>query len=213
MPTGGIRVLVVDDHEVVRAGITALLARQDGLRVVGEAGSAEEALRSAAARGADVVVLDYRLPGMDGARACEALLRRQPDTRVVIFTGFSAPEIVRACVAAGAHAYLTKEEDTPALPEAVRAVARGLGVFGSNVSSLVGGWARAAGTAGAQGAMDPAEVSLLSLLAEGLTNREIGARIHVSEHTVKVRLRRLMRKLGVARRSEAVAAAHDQGVI
>lgn len=209
MPQGAIRVLVADDHEAVRAGVTAVLSREPDIQVIGAVSSAEEVLRAAGQ--ADVVVLDYRLPDADGARACARVLRHHPEVRVVVLSALAAPRAVRACVAAGARGFISKDADADEMPDVIRAVARGQAVYGAEVADQVLEWAQAAGTSPDN--LEPVEVLLLDLLSQGCSNREIGQRIQLSEHTVKVRLRRLMHKLGVARRSEAVAAALRQGVI
>lgn len=209
MPQGVIRVVVCDDHEAIRAGVAAVLAREPDLEVVAAVATAEEAI--SAARWADVAILDYRLPDSDGAAACAQIRRRRPETAVVVLSALATPEAARVCVAAGARGFVAKDADSAELAEVVRAVARGQAVLGAAVACCVGQWAHAAGAA--PGALEPAEVVLLEQLAQGCSNREIGARLRVSEHTVKVRLRRLMRKLGVARRAEAVAAALRDGVI
>lgn len=205
--------MVIDDHQVVRAGICAVLGREADVEIVGSFGSAEEAVGPVRNRRVDVVVCDYRLPGADGAWACAQIRRKAPGARVVMLSGFATPESIRACLAAGAAAYLAKEDDPTHLLTVVREVAAGLGVFSGPATGLIGKWAAEAASAGLPGAPNPTERMLLALLAQGLSNRQIGERLRVSEHTVKVRLRTLMRKLGVARRSEAVAVALRQGVI
>lgn len=209
MPQGAIRVVVADDHEAVRAGVAAVLGREADLRVTRAVGTAAEAVR--AAGWADVVILDYRLPDADGATAC-AQIRRRPETAVVVLSALSTPEAARACIAAGAGAFVSKDADAAELADVVRAVARGQAVLGAEVAPHLARWAQAAAGADPQ-ALEPAEVALLELLAQGCSNRDIGAQLGVSEHTVKVRLRRVMAKLGVAGRAEAVAAAMRDGVI
>lgn len=206
--------MVVDDHEVVRAGIAALLEREPGVEVVGTAGSGEELLAHLDGLVPDVVVLDHRLPGMSGAAACREIVRRRPATGVVVLTTFLDDGVIHACLAAGARAYLAKGASGSDLAHAVRAVARGEAVLAPQVVDRVLEWARRAKAIYQEGeSLAPHEVVVLSLAAQGMSNPEIGRRLKLSEGTIKAYLRSAMRKLGVTERAQAVAAGIRRGVI
>lgn len=208
-----IRVMVVDDHEVVRSGITSLFARESDLKVVGEASSGEQALVVIESLRPDVVILDQRLPGMTGAETCREIVRRWPGIGVLMLTSFASDEVIHASLVAGARGYLTKNVDTTDLPRAVRAVARGESVLAPSVTERVINWARKAKAAHVGTSLSPRDVEILSLLAEGMSNRELASRLGMREATIKANVQATMRKLGVSRRWEAVAAAIDRGVI
>lgn len=209
-----IRVLVVDDHEVVRSGIATLLERDTGLRVVGMASSAEEALESLASAKPHVVLLDYRLQGMSGTAACREIVRRHPEISVVILTSYLEDDIIHASLVAGARGYVLKNASRSDLVHTVRAVARGEAVLAPEVTERVIEWARRS-KAIHHGAdlLAPNEVEIVSLVAQGFSNREIAGKLRTSEHSVKLHLRSSMRKLGAKRRQEAVAIALRKGVI
>lgn len=209
-----IRVLVVDDHEVVRAGILALIERASDVEVVASVSSGEEALELLDALAPDVVVLDHGLPGIRGAAVCREIVRRRPRTSVVILTSYLEDGVIHACLAAGARAYLVKDADATDLVRAIRAVARGEAVLAPQVVDRVLEWARRAKAIHEGGvSLDASEGLVLSLVAQGMSNREIARRVRVSEGTVKATLRSAMRKLGVTQRAHAVAAGIQRGVI
>lgn len=209
-----IRVMVVDDHEVVRTGIAAVLEREPDVSVVGTAASGEEALERLEADAPAVVVIDHRLGGMSGAATCREIVRRRPSTSVVILTSYIDDSVIHACLQAGARAYLLKDATGPDLVHAVRAVARGEAILAPEVVDRVVEWARRAKAIHQDGeSLAAHEIVVLGLAAKGISNREIGRRLHVSEATVKAYLRSVMRKMGVRQRAHAVAAAIRKGVI
>jgi DNA-binding NarL/FixJ family response regulator len=208
-----IRVYVVDDHEVVRAGLKALLERSAEFIVCGMAPSAERAFAQIDVLNPDVVVLDHRLPEMSGVLACREIQRRWPEVRVMMLTSTDMDDVVFACLAAGATGYLLKQAATQSVIEAVRAVARGETVLAPEVVERIVDWVRRAQVPGGDGFLNPQEVVALSLFAQGRTNREVARSLGVSEGTVKGYLRHLKQKLGAHDRSEAVAAGIRRGVI
>lgn len=213
-PAVPVRLMVVDDHEVVRAGIETLLARESGIKIVGSFGSGEEALQALDEGKPDVVLLDYRLPGVSGAATCREILKRRPETAVVILTTYMDDDVIHACIVAGARGYVLKDAQKSDLAHTVRAAARGESILASEVTKRVLEWARRAKAIHQGGdPLAPHEVEILSLVAKGMSNREIGDKLHTSEHSVKVHLRAIMRKLGAARREEAVAIAIRRGAI
>ena len=197
-----IRVLVVDDHPVVRGGVVGWLAAQPDIDVVGEAGDGLEALAMVAALTPDVVLMDLRMPRMDGATATGRLAANHPAVRVLVLTTYDTDaDIVRA-VEAGATGYLLKDTPLPQLADAVRAAARGETVLAPPVAARLVSRMRAP----AADAPTARELEVLAGVARGLTNAEIGRELFISETTVKFHVGNLMRKLDVSRRAEAVYA-------
>lgn len=209
-----LRVLVVDDHGVVREGLVALLQRESDLDVVGSARSGTEALELVERLAPAIVVMDFKLPDMRGEVLCEQILRRRPQTRVVVLTADPTLEALRSSLAAGALTLLTKDVGIDDLPHAIRATAHGSGILSATVAHRIAEWARSAADAPHNGTgFSKQEILILSLASEGLSNREIADRLRVSQHTAKAYLRSIMRKLRVSRREEAVSAAIEKGLI
>lgn len=203
------RVLVVDDHPVVRGGLVGWLAAQEDLEVVGEAGDGQEALALVAATQPDVVLMDLRMPRMDGVTATERLAVSHPAVRVLVLTTYDTDaDIVRA-VAAGATGYLLKDAPLPQLADAVRAAARGETVLAPPVA------ARLVSRMRAPAAEEPTarELEVLGGVARGLTNAEIGRELFIGEATVKTHLLRVFAKLGVDDRTRAVMVAVERGLL
>jgi DNA-binding NarL/FixJ family response regulator len=209
-----IKALVVDDHEVVRTGIAALLGREPDIEIVGTVASGEEALEMLCVLLPDVVILDHRLRGMSGAATCREIMRRRPATSVIGLTTFLEDAIIHQFLAAGARGYLLKDTRKADLVHAVRSVARGETILGAQIIDRVVRWAyRAKALYEDPSSLAPQEVLALSLAAEGLSNREIAEEMRMSSATVKLYLRTAMRKLGARQRAEAVAAGIRLGVI
>ena len=204
-----IRVLVVDDHPVVRGGLVGWLAAQADLDVVGEAGDGLEALAQVAATRPDVVLMDLRMPRMDGVTAIERLAASHPAVRVLVLTTYDTDaDIVRA-VAAGATGYLLKDAPLPLLADAVRAAARGETVLAPPVAARLVSRMRAP----AAEAPTARELEVLAGVARGLTNAEIGRELFIGEATVKTHLLRVFAKLGVDDRTRAVMVAVERGLL
>ncbi|MEV6524880.1 response regulator transcription factor [Longispora sp. NPDC051575] len=203
------RVLLVDDHPVVRAGLRALLTGQPGLEVIGEASTGEEGVALAAALRPDVVLMDLQLgPGIDGVTATERVLALAYPPRVLILTTYDTDaDIVRA-VAAGATGYLLKDAPPEELFRAVRAAAAGETVLSGPVASRLARRVREPGVT-----LSPREVEILQLLAEGLTNEQIAGRLFISRATVKTHLVHIFGKLGVDSRTAAVTTAMERRLI
>lgn len=207
-----IRILVVDDHPVVREGLIAILGDDPEFAVCGQAGNATEALAEAERLHPDVVVLDVRLPGATGIEVCKDLATNVPATRVVMLTSFPNDGVMMNAFAAGARGFVLKESEPAVIRQGVRTVAEG----GTYADPKVAGKLVALATKGrrAKGPFDLTlqEMRVLELLPRGLTNHEIGDRLGIGENTVKTHLRNLMRKLGARDRVEAAAIALREGL-
>lgn len=202
------RILVVDDHEVVRQGLRSLLERQEGFEVVGEAGSVAEAIEAALHLNPDVVVMDVRLPDGSGVEACREIRAIKPSIKVLMLTSYPDEEAVFDSIMAGASGYVLKQVRAKELVGAIRRVGQGESLLDPMVTQKVLERIRSMGEqkAEAQGpALTPQEEKILALIAEGKTNREIAAELFLSEKTVKNYVSGILDKLGVARRAEAAA--------
>jgi len=214
-----LRLLVVDDHAVVRAGLCSLLGDEPDLRVVAEADSGREAVRQARALEPDVVVLDVRMGSDDGdssgIEACREIKAALPDTRVIMFTSFGERESVLAAVMAGADGFLTKTVSRGKLLEAIRAVGQGESILDSHVTRDVidrlAGLSRAPARQG--DTLSEREKEVLGLITEGYTNKEIAAALVLSPFTARNHVTHILEKLGVSRRSEAAAQAVYLGLV
>ncbi len=208
-----IRVAVVDDHEVVRVGLSGLLQSQPDYEWVGEAATVADALRLMRETSVDVLLLDIRLPDGSGVDVCRTWRENQPDTRIIMLTSFGDDDLLFASLEAGAAGYLLKNARGRTLLEAIRTVADGGSILDPAVADKV--LRRATQPAAAQDPLDELtaqERRILSLIADGLTNREIGAQVFLSEKTVKHYVSNILSKLGLARRAEAAAyLARRQG--
>lgn len=204
-----IRVLVVDDHPVVRSGLVGMLDVADDLEVVGEAADGEEALVRVAALRPDVVLMDLRMPRLDGAGATARIVADHPASRVLVLTTYDTDtDIVRA-VEAGATGYLLKDTPRSQLVDAVRAAARGETVLAPPVAARLVSRMR---TPAAE-PLSPREVEVLAAVARGLSNAEIGRELFIGEATVKTHLQRAFAKLGVDDRTRAVTVAMERGFL
>src|SRR5689334_20503120 len=207
--TSSVRVFLVDDHEVVRRGVAEVLEDDPGITVAGEAGTVAEAFARVPAVRPDVVVVDMRLPDGDGADLCRGLRARMPELRCLVLTSFSEQEALHAARRAGASGFLLKQVRGAALVSAVRTVASG----GTLFDQVAAGPARsrAPGAAGADriGLLTDQERTVLRLIGEGLTNRQIGVRMGLAEKTVKNYTSHLLAKLGLERRTQAAILATE----
>ncbi|WP_327259010.1 MULTISPECIES: response regulator transcription factor [unclassified Streptomyces] len=218
------RIVVVDDHEVVRAGFAGLLDTQPDFMVVGTASDGAEAVRVCAEQRPDVVLMDVRMPGTDGIEATARIRAAAPDgggPRILVLTTFDLDEHVYDALAAGAGGFLLKDVTAERLFDAVRVVAAGEALLAPTVTRrLIGEFARMRRTAPAPAsptapltALTPRETEVLRLIAEGLSNPEIAARLSVSEETVKTHVSRILNKLGLRDRTQAVVAAYESGLV
>jgi DNA-binding NarL/FixJ family response regulator len=202
-----IRVLIVDDHPVVRAGLTGILTGTEGLEVVGEAGSGEEAIARAENLRPDVVLMDLRMPGCGGVEATRRITG--PKCRVVVLTTYETDADILRAVEAGAVGYLLKDSPGIDLVTAIRLAARGETVLAPSVAARLVASVRSPGG----DTLSPREIEVLKLVADGLSNPDIGRRLHISEATVKTHLLRTYGKLGVDDRTAAVTTAIRRGIL
>ncbi|MFH0245707.1 response regulator [Streptomyces sp. HK10] len=209
MTDPAIRLLLADDHPVVRAGLRAVLETEPGIDVVAEAATAEEAVARAAGGGIDVVLMDLQFGGgMNGAEATAAITARPSAPRVVIVTTYDTDADTLPAIEAGATGYLLKDAPPEDLAAAVRTAAAGRTTLAPAVAYRLMNRLRTPGTA-----LTRRETEVLALVAEGLSNQAVGARLHLTEGTVKSHLARVYAKLGVESRTAAVAAATELGLI
>ena len=200
--------LVVDDHPVVRDGIVGMVGSAEDIDVIGEASDGVEAVALALVHAPDVVLMDLRMPRMDGVAALREFARLGITSRVVVLTTFDADADVLPAIAAGATGYLLKDATRDELLDAIRAAAAGRTVLASEVASRLVGRVRAPEAS----LLTPRELEILALVAEGTTNRAAGDRLHLSEATVKTHLLSVYAKLGVGDRAAAVAEGFRRGL-
>ncbi len=205
-----IRILLVDDHAVVREGVRALLEQRPGMRIVGEAGSAGDALARIEALAPDVVVMDMKMPGMPAIEAIAEIRRRLPSCNVLVFTSYAEDSQVRDALAAGATGYLLKDTLGDDLVRAVREVAAGHAWLHPQAQRQMLDWMRRPPSG--IDALTAREHTVLVLLAEGLSNKLIARRLDLTEGTVKGYVSQVLDKLGVADRTQAALLAHREGL-
>jgi two-component system, NarL family, response regulator DevR len=205
--TADLKVMIVDDHEVVREGLRALLNRRPGMTVVGEAGTVAAAIATAAETEPNVVVMDVRLPDGSGVEACREIRAARPETRMIMLTSYADDEAVIASIMAGASAYLLKQTRGQQLAEAIEAVAGGASLLDPQVTRRVLEQMRnmATATPDKTAQLTENEMKILHLIAEGKTNREIAGEVYLSDKTVKNYVSSILSKLNLKRRSEAAA--------
>ncbi len=210
-----IRVLLVDDHPIVRQGVRSVLASHPDIVVVGEADSGTALFAALAERQPDVILLDVRLPGLNGVEITQRLKREWPAVKVIILTTYEDEEYLFGALRAGAEGYLLKSASPEVLASAIRQVAAGERLLSPALVGKVmrefGALARA--QAQTEAGLSPQEIEVLRLIAAGATNREIADRLYWSEVTVKRKVQDILEKLGVANRPQAVAEALRRGLL
>jgi DNA-binding NarL/FixJ family response regulator len=207
-----VRVLVVDDHPVVRSGLIGMLAVTDDIEVVGEAGDGEEALALVESTRPDVVLMDLRMPRRDGVSATGAIVSGYPSTKVLVLTTYDTDTDILHAVEAGATGYLLKDTPHAELLDGIRAASRGETVLAPPVAARLMSRLR---TPAAPAAVQPSprELEVLAAVARGLSNAEIGRELFIGEATVKTHLQRLFTKLDVDDRTHAVTVAIERGLL
>jgi DNA-binding NarL/FixJ family response regulator len=201
-----IRILIVDDHPVVQAGLTSMLNTHDGIEVVGSASGGREALKLLEQNEADILLLDLRMPGMSGIEILQAMKTMKSNVRAIVLTSFETDENIYRAVQAGAHGFLLKDTSQQQMLEAIISVHAGKRFIPRDIAArLADRMLRSNLTA--------RELEILTMLAKGLTNKQIGCALTISENTVRNHLKCVMSKLEVSDRTEAVAVAIQQGII
>ena len=201
-----IRILIVDDHPVVRAGLSSMLATQPGIEVVGSASSGEEALAMVRRDMPDLLLLDLRMPGMSGIDTLLALKEMKASARVIILTSFEMDENIYRAVQAGALGYLLKDTSQTQMLEAIATVNSGRRYIPSQIAARLAERMMRSN-------LTPRELEILEMLAKGLTNKQIGAALSISDNTVRNHVNSIMEKMEVCDRTEAVAVAMQQGIL
>ncbi|MGW4772515.1 response regulator transcription factor [Nocardia sp. NPDC004278] len=203
------RVFLVDDHHIVRRGVSDLISAEPDLEVIGEAGTVSQAMARIPALRPDVVVLDVRLPDGNGIELCRELLNQQPELRCLILTSFTDEQAMLDAILAGARGYVVKDIDTLELIDAIREVGAGKSLLDNRAAAALMAKLREEATSksGPLATLTDQERTLLELLGEGLTNRQIASRMFLAEKTVKNYVSRLLTKLGVERRTQAAVLA------
>ncbi len=204
-----LRILVVDDHEVVRRGLKAILEGHPGWAVVGEASSGREAVEKAAALKPQVIILDMSMPGLNGLEATRGILKAHPEAQVLVLTQHDSEQLVRAFLQAGAQGYLVKSDAARELLPAVESLQQGRPFFTSKVARMVlDGYIKGLeAEEGPRSSLTPSERQIVQLLAEGNTNKEIAAQLNLAVKTVETHRAHIMRKLEIHSVSELVRYA------
>lgn len=209
------RILLVDDHEVVRLGLKALLDRHPDFDVVGEASSAHEAIEQVGRLRPDVVVMDIRLPGTSGIEACEEIVKQYPESKVIMLTSYAEDEMLFSAIRAGASGYILKQIGGEDLVRALESIGRGEALLDPAVTQRVFQQVRKAGKdeeASAFAHISQQEKHVLLLVSEGRTNREIAKALFLGEGTVRNYVSSILSKLGVSNRAEAAAYAVEHNL-
>jgi len=209
-----IKILIADDHPYVREGLLSMLKRERDFVVVGEAGNGVEAVSKAKELSPDVVLMDLRMPEMDGVEAMNQIREAKPDTKFVILTTYSDDDYIFRGIAAGARAYLLKDAPREDLFKAIRAVHLGESLIQPVVASKVlDRLTELSRRAPSSDELSEREMEVLQLMAKGAANKEIGAMLHISQSTVKTHISNIFQKLGVNDRTGAVTEALKRGII
>ena len=209
-----IRILVADDHPIVRDGLIAILNTQPDFAVIGEAATGPETVERVTALRPDVVLLDLEMPEIDGVEALRRLRETSPDVRVIVFTAFDTDERILSAVRAGARGYLLKGAPREEIFQAIRVVHAGSSLLQPIVASkLMRQFSQEQAALPGPETLTPRELEVLRLLAQGLENKEIAAELVISERTVKFHVSSIQGKLGAGNRTEAVVIAAKQGLI
>lgn len=206
-----VRLVLVDDHRVVRQGLRSILDPDPRFEVVGEAGSGEEALRLLFELTPDAVILDLHLPDAAGAEICQRIIELRPKVTVLILTAFVDRQLVDACLRAGARGYLLKDAENLHLEEQILAAVRGQTPLDPRAAGIVADFLRQHSPPSDQ--LSPREMEVLQLIAQDLTNREIGAKLYISVNTVKQHVKKILAKLEARNRVEAILKARERNLL
>ena len=214
MTADSIRILIADDHPIMRQGLATVLDQEEDLKVVGQASNGVEAVSEASRLHPDVILMDLQMPVMDGVEAIQQIKQEDPDVGIIILTTYDTDENIFRGVEAGARAYLLKDTPPQEVLKAIRAVHQGESLIQPSVASrLLDRFAQLSRASPTDGGLSSREVEVLQLTARGIVNKEIAAQLLIGESTVKTHLIHIFNKLGVKGRTEAVAEATRRGII
>jgi len=209
-----IRLLIIDDHEMVREGLKAMLLAEPDFAIVGDAANAEQALELIERLRPDIVLLDVRLPGVSGIEVCRIVTEQYPETAVIILTTFTDENLIAQSIQAGARGFIIKDIERFDLKRAIRAVARGEAAIDTKAAVAVFAQLRRTPQLSQEPLPEPLssqQIVILRLVAQGLSSREIATQLYLSENTVKGYVQEILHRLGVKNRTEAVMVAVKQG--
>lgn len=214
-----IRLIIIDDHEMVREGLKAILVAEPDFSIVGDAANAEQALELIEHLRPDIVLLDVRLPGVSGIEVCRIVTEQYPATAVIILTTFTEEQVIAQCIQAGAKGFILKDVERFDLKRAIRAVARGEAAIDTKAAAAILAQLRRVGDhKGRPYKKEPfteplssQQIVILRLVAQGLSSREIATQLYLSENTVKGYVQEILHRLSVKNRTEAVMVAVKQG--
>ncbi|GHO41992.1 response regulator [Ktedonospora formicarum] len=209
-----IRLLLIDDHEMVREGLKAMLMTEPDFRIVGDAATAAQALELIEHLKPDIALLDVRLPDVSGVEVCRTVTMRFPGTAVIILTTFTDEKLVAECIQAGARGYIIKDIERFDLKRSIRAVARGEGAIDSKTAAILMTQLRRAPQTNPELPLEPLsaqQLVILRLVAQGLSSREIAKKLYLSENTIKGYVQEILHRLNVKNRTEAVMVAVKHG--
>ena len=207
-----IKLLIVDDHAIVRQGLTSMLSEEPDFEIVGEAADGAAAMKAVDKLKPNIVLLDLRMPGIDGIDVCREISANHPDVRVIILTAFLDSDTINRCIQAGAKGYVIKDVERTDLKRSIRDVANGEAVLDRKVHTVVVERLKRESDRN-RPVLTEREVSILKLMAEGFTNRQIATKLYVSEGTIKDQLQKIMDKLGASNRVSALYVATKEGLI
>ncbi len=209
-----IHLLIIDDHEMVREGLKAILTTEPDFEIVGDAASAEQAFELIERLSPDIILLDIRLPGTSGIEVCRTVSERYPESAVIILTTFTDESLVAQCIQAGARGFIVKDIERFDLKRSIRAVARGEAAIDPKAAVAVLAQLRRTPSLKKEPSPEPLssqQIVILRLVAQGLSSREIATQLYLSENTVKGYVQEILHRLGVKNRTEAVMVAVKQG--
>jgi two-component system response regulator DevR len=209
-----IRLLIIDDHEMVREGLKAMLSAEPDFTIVGDAANADQAFPLIERQRPDVILLDVRLPGASGIEVCRTVTERFPEIAVIILTTFTDESLVEQCIKAGARGFIVKDIERFDLKRSIRAVARGEAAIDTKAAVAVLAQLRRTPQNKNEPVQEPLssqQIVILRLVAQGLSSREIATQLYLSENTVKGYVQEILHRLGVKNRTEAVMVAVKQG--
>lgn len=207
------RVLIADDHPIVRSGIRTELSRHSDFEIVGEAVTADEVMELVAQIKMDAIILDISMPGIKAAEVIKRIGKSHPDTKILILTAHGDKGTILSMLKAGAHGYVLKDEDPDVVPDAIRTIMKGKNWVSASVATLMMGKLRDDKPKSNSGVLTEREIEVIQLIADGLTTKDIAARMNIAERTVEFNVSNIYDKLGVNTRPAIVRWAQEHGIL